>query len=166
MTDTGNAAIRFGYRICVLLAFVLAAPALAVPYSDTVSGDTWVNFQGLPLTSVNSVPPIVMLTMSRDHQLHYKAYNDYSDLDGDGEIESTYNHDFDYYGYFDSYKCYDYVSANGRFEPASLSADKYCGGNWSGNFLNWMSTTRMDACLLYTSPSPRDRTRSRMPSSA
>ena len=25
---------------------------------------------------------------------------------------------------------------------------------------------RFDACLLYTSPSPRDRTRSRMPSSA
>ena len=25
---------------------------------------------------------------------------------------------------------------------------------------------RVDACLLYTSPSPRDRTRSRMPSSA
>ena len=27
-------------------------------------------------------------------------------------------------------------------------------------------TQDMDACLLYTSPSPRDRTRSRMPSSA
>jgi len=27
-------------------------------------------------------------------------------------------------------------------------------------------TPRMAACLLYTSPSPRDRTRSRMPSSA
>ena len=26
--------------------------------------------------------------------------------------------------------------------------------------------TRLDTCLLYTSPSPRDRTRSRMPSSA
>ena len=28
------------------------------------------------------------------------------------------------------------------------------------------STPRREACLLYTSPSPRDRTRSRMPSSA
>ena len=28
------------------------------------------------------------------------------------------------------------------------------------------STIRIDGCLLYTSPSPRDRTRSRMPSSA
>ena len=31
----------------------------------------------------------------------------------------------------------------------------------NGNALAWSS-----ACLLYTSPSPRDRTRSRMPSSA
>ena len=29
-----------------------------------------------------------------------------------------------------------------------------------------VSPARRDACLLYTSPSPRDRTRSRMPSSA
>ena len=28
------------------------------------------------------------------------------------------------------------------------------------------SVTKIDICLLYTSPSPRDRTRSRMPSSA
>ena len=32
-----------------------------------------------------------------------------------------------------------------------------------GSFLLYASTM---ACLLYTSPSPRDRTRSRMPSSA
>ena len=32
----------------------------------------------------------------------------------------------------------------------------------------WVNIDRMNqfACLLYTSPSPRDRTRSRMPSSA
>ena len=31
--------------------------------------------------------------------------------------------------------------------------------------VNWLKI-KNDACLLYTSPSPRDRTRSRMPSSA
>ena len=30
----------------------------------------------------------------------------------------------------------------------------------------WMTLDELDICLLYTSPSPRDRTRSRMPSSA
>ena len=29
-----------------------------------------------------------------------------------------------------------------------------------------LSIPRLEGCLLYTSPSPRDRTRSRMPSSA
>ena len=37
------------------------------------------------------------------------------------------------------------------------------GGNWSANIKN---TQTHPTCLLYTSPSPRDRTRSRMPSSA
>ena len=32
--------------------------------------------------------------------------------------------------------------------------------------LNRRSLAKSEACLLYTSPSPRDRTRSRMPSSA
>ena len=32
--------------------------------------------------------------------------------------------------------------------------------------INFFDTAELYACLLYTSPSPRDRTRSRMPSSA
>ena len=40
-------------------------------------------------------------------------------------------------------------------------------GNGSGTITNTIETTDVTrACLLYTSPSPRDRTRSRMPSSA
>ena len=74
---------------------------------------------------------------------NFKAYNDYSDLDRDGVVDTTYKHSFDYYGYFDSYKCYDYSS--GLFEPASETADKYCAGNWSGNFLNWATMARIDA---------------------
>ena len=31
-----------------------------------------------------------------------------------------------------------------RFEPVSLTADKYCTGQWSGNFLNWATMSRMD----------------------
>ena len=34
------------------------------------------------------------------------------------------------------------------------------------NMINDLGIEVYDACLLYTSPSPRDRTRSRMPSSA
>ena len=34
------------------------------------------------------------------------------------------------------------------------------------NDFHWIIFTSSNGCLLYTSPSPRDRTRSRMPSSA
>ena len=36
-----------------------------------------------PLFVGQAVPPKVMLNMSKDHQLFFKAYDDYSDLDGD-----------------------------------------------------------------------------------
>ena len=35
-----------------------------------------------------------------------------------------------------------------------------------GHRVVYLLVTKGEACLLYTSPSPRDRTRSRMPSSA
>ena len=54
-----------------------------------------------------AIPPVVMLNVGRDHQLHYKAYTDYSDLDGDGVLDTTYKHTITYYGYFDSFKCYN-----------------------------------------------------------
>ena len=37
---------------------------------------------------------------------------------------------------------------------------------WHLNYSTWLGKHGMYFCLLYTSPSPRDRTRSRMPSSA
>jgi type IV pilus assembly protein PilY1 len=102
-----------------------------------------------------AIPPQVMITMTKDQQLFKKAYNDYSDLDSDGVLDLTYKQSITYYGYFDSFKCYNYNTGNLRFEPFGTTADKYCtGGNagkWSGNFLNWVTMTRMDAVrkLLY-----------------
>ena len=37
---------------------------------------------------------------------------------------------------------------------------------WGGFTLEWYKTLFHNSCLLYTSPSPRDRQKSRMPSSA
>ncbi len=109
------------------------------------------NISQIPLFVTQSVTPQVMLTMSNDHQLYFEAYPDYADLTGDGKAERTYNHDMDYYGYFDSYKCYDYDTAAGRFVPESITSTKYCSGNWSGNFLNYISMARIDVIrkILY-----------------
>lgn len=89
--------------------------------------------------------PLVMLTMSRDHKLYYEAYNDASDINGDGILDIGYKPAINYYGYFDSFKCYTYDSATGRFNVASVTANKKCNGQWSGDFLNYVTMTRMDA---------------------
>ena len=45
--------------------------------------------------------------------------------------------------------------------------DHYASNYWCGSHDEWKSTsTVLDDCLLYTSPSPRDQRGSRMPSSA
>ncbi len=106
-------------------------------------------FDSMPVNLVDSATPLVMINASVDHQLFHKAYDDYSDLDGDGVPDTTYTNSFDYYGYFDSYKCYAYDSAQQFFAPMAATATKYCEGSsngyWSGNFLNWVSMARIDA---------------------
>ncbi|MGD0960678.1 MAG: hypothetical protein ABSB19_12800, partial [Methylomonas sp.] len=97
-----------------------------------------------PLFVANNTTPLVMLNISKDHQLFFKAYDDYSDLNGDGVPDTTYNNSINYYGYFDSFKCYNYNATTARFEPASTTGNYYCNGNWSGNFLNWATMARID----------------------
>ncbi len=116
-------------------------------------------FNGPP-SAGNAVPPYVMIAASKDQQLFKKAYDDFSDLDGDGNIETTYKHSIDYYGYFDSGKCYVYSDANKRYEPSSITTNKYCSGDWSGNFLNWASMTRIDALRKVLYGGNRSATRS------
>jgi type IV pilus assembly protein PilY1 len=137
---------RLTQILCGALSFCVAAqPAQAALMTLATQ----------PLFLGASIPPQVMITMTKDQQLYKKAYNDYSDLDNDGVLETTYKHAINYYGYFDSTKCYDYSTANRRFEPFGTTSDKYCtganAGKWSGNFLNWVAMTRMDAVrkLLY-----------------
>jgi len=107
------------------------------------AGATYAAVSQTPLFLTTSVPPILMLTMGRDHKLYYEAYNDASDLDGDGALDIRYTPSIDYFGYFDSYKCYNYSS--NKFTPASTTTDKTCSGNWSGDILNYLTTSRMDA---------------------
>ena len=114
--------------------------SLASLYS---AGTAFAAVSQAPLFLTTSVPPILMLTMGRDHKLYYEAYNDASDLDGDGALDIRYTPSIDYFGYFDSYKCYNYSS--NKFTPASTTTDKTCAGNWSGDFLNYLTTSRMDA---------------------
>ena len=143
-----------GFIAVGLIALPSSSQSMAVSLAIPISAQTSAAFVNQPITTVESAPPVVMLNMTRDHQLFYKAYNDYSDLDNDGAPETSYKHAINYYGYFDTSKCYTYT--NSRFEPTTITADKYCNagsasGQWSGNFLNWVAMTRFDAVrkLLY-----------------
>ena len=146
------------HGLLLSLAFLPAALSLNV-HAAQLSGAVMANYAAGPITTVAQVTPLVMLSMSRDHQYFFKAYNDFSDVDSDGVVETTYDDTFEYYGYFHSRLCYFYNDANQRFEPSGAtdaSANKhYCLGSqsakFSGNFLNWATMTRMDIVrkLLY-----------------
>ena len=112
---------------------------------DYLSGaDNMLKYAALPVTSVDSAQPQAMITLSKDHSLWLKAYNDYSDVTGDGVPDTSYLHSFRYYGYFDDGKCYNHDGSS--FTPKAFAdANRYCdGSSWSGNFLNWAAMARID----------------------
>lgn len=140
-----------------------AGAALSIGFLPSVhafanlSGADMLDYTAYPVTTLENVTPQVMLAMSRDHQYFLKAYNDYTDLDDSGTVEqdeTTYNNSFEYYGYFDPDKCYSYDRQNfpgggfiEHFEPKAFAVNYYCdtvAGEWSGNFMNWATMTRMD----------------------
>ena len=97
-----------------------------------------------PLFTASGQPPLNMLVMGKDTKNYYEAYNDASDLDGDGALDIGYKPaKIDYYGYFNSYVCYTHDGD--KFVPSSSTANKQCSGKWSGDFLNYVTTSRMDA---------------------
>ncbi|MGH8595437.1 MAG: hypothetical protein ACREXT_02120, partial [Gammaproteobacteria bacterium] len=139
-------------------------PALWAPVSiagptDNYSGALMSTFQATPVEIVQAVPPLVMLTMSMDHQYFQRAYNDFTDLTGDGDVERTYDDTFNYYGYFHPHRCYQFAEPTRVFNVVGVveivGTNHYCKGAldnaWSGNFLNWATMTRMDVVrkLLY-----------------
>ena len=93
---------------------------------DLIFAASSADYEAQPPFVASGVPPLVMLVMGRNHKLYYEAYNDASDLnpeDDDG-LDIGYNPSIDYYGYFDSYKCYTYNSSADVFEPSSVTDDK------------------------------------------
>ncbi|MGY5450849.1 pilus assembly protein [Agarivorans sp. MS3-6] len=109
-----------------------------------------------PLYVATTPSPMVMLVMGRDHTLYYEAYNDASDLSGDGNLDIHYSPtSIDYFGYFDSQRCYSYSTASSMFVPGASAATttKICDGadEWSGDFLNYLTMSRMDVlrAVLY-----------------
>lgn len=155
-----------------LLSVLMAAVALA---AGPVTGyganrPEASDYNVSPPYLAGAAPPLVMLVLARDQSLFHLAYNDTSDIDGDGKLDIGFNPSISYYGLFDSATCYKpgtaggvaafvpsrVTTTGGSFgsnpkKPAQQEVDPgplgYCGGNdeWSGNFLNYVTTNRMDA---------------------
>ena len=134
-------------KLPLIFAFALAA----------LAGSAAAALSTIPpnIISTTQNKPMVMLTASKDFSMFWKAYTDFEDIDFDGIIDYTYKPSFSYYGYFDSDKCYTYETTNsGRFVPAAAVSTSgsdlgkhYCAsgtGQWSGNFLNWSTMSRID----------------------
>src|SRR6187431_2723077 len=113
----------------------LGAMALVVAASGNVQAAPLV-IADTPLFLNGAVPPLNMIIMGRDHKLYYEAYNDASDLNNDGVLDTKYKgyelkfpapdpdlgispYKIDYYGYFDSFKCYVYDST-GFWDPVAM----------------------------------------------
>lgn len=146
------------FNACFMFVMTLGAGLSSTPvYSASLA------VSESPLFVSTTVPPLTMLVMGKDHKLYYEAYNDATDLNGDSIVDVGYQGyhtganvslNVDYYGYFNSYVCYEYNASSGRFEPSSAKSasdianrDKTCSGanEWSGDFLNYVTTARIDA---------------------
>ncbi len=114
-----------------------------------------------PLYLTQSKTPLMMLVQSRDEQLFNKAYSDYTDLDGDGQIDTTYKNAFEYAGYFDPDLCYSGGTGGTPFKASGAATNHQCGGKWSGNFLNWVTMSRLDILryVLYGGKRSTDTTK-------
>ncbi|WP_417316077.1 MULTISPECIES: pilus assembly protein [Gammaproteobacteria] len=133
------------FLMVALLSVMTSAVAVTQNSDSLSSGD----FTMQPPVLTARETPLVMLGLSVDNQLFYKAYSDYTDIDSDGVIETTYDDTFDYYGYFNSGWCYTYDSGDYVYEPQNTAGGANghsCPGaeKWSGNFLNWATMTRVD----------------------
>jgi len=141
-----------------LIITLLIAIAGSLIHHSAVAQVTMSNYTAYPPFISKTVPPAVMLMMTKDHRLFFKGYNDIVDLDngkpgGDAAVDITYKDNIDYVGYFDSKKCYDYgngttgFGGTGRFNASAAGTGAYghmCAGNWSGNFMNWATMARID----------------------
>ncbi len=164
-------------RYCKPITHIILSVLFFLQYAHEAHAERAIDYQAVPPFVTNQAPPLVMLVMARNHKLYYEAYNDATDLDGDGSIDVGYrgegepfqdtngngtwnqgetftdmngdgrwNPGIDYYGYFDSHKCYVYDTGQERFEPRRITTDKKCTGTdeWSGDFLNYLTMSRMD----------------------
>ena len=168
MTPKRQHLVRYASQLAVLLCLA-SCPGWSAAQSPTLAQ--------APLTTMKTAPALMLLTMGRDLSFAQTAYNDVSDIDGDGQIDLHFKPNFRYAGYYAPDRCYSY--ANELFTPAKAatlvvsdpndrSRDAYkcnmtstSSALWSGNFMNWLTMSRIDVLrrVLYGGMRSTDTTK-------
>jgi type IV pilus assembly protein PilY1 len=153
--NAGGTSIK---RIALAGLLALTLAGLTAPQASAAE----LALSNLPLYLELAVDPNILFNMSVETPMGGAAYNDQpgtpaackgrQDVSGSSNIGTCYFDNVEYIGYFDPWKCYDYNSSLARFEPAQKTNPKHeCGSSkWSGNFLNWATTTAIDEFILAT----------------
>ncbi|HXZ43703.1 MAG TPA: hypothetical protein VEH53_02665, partial [archaeon] len=149
----------------ILVAGLLATVGLlSAPVTGEAVGpinEVNADYTAIPPFITTVAPPLVLIVLGRDQKLYFEAYDDHTDLDGDGVVETGYSpfqsdgvtDKIRYYGYFDCDSCYTYTTSpaypgtggGGYFSRSGAATNRKCGGTaWSGDFLNYLTMSRMD----------------------
>ena len=124
----------------LIAAFLISVISSLLPSGRAQAA---INLPDIPLFIEGSKTALLQLVLQRDNNLFYEAYPSYEDINSDGVLDITFKpHEIDYYGYFSSHLCY--VEMEDHMDPVSFTQDKKCEGLWSGDFLNYLTMTRMD----------------------
>jgi len=139
-------------RVNTALKWICGTTVVACSFA--VNAVPWPN---KPLATNAAATPMTMLIAGKDHRLFYEAYNDASDIDGDGTMDTRFKPEITYFGLYDSSLCYSFSGTRSRelagndglFSPAAIAgALGICtstAAEWSGNWLNYVTTSRIDA---------------------
>ncbi len=151
-----NKLIPRGIRVAQSIRLALLGASLVAAVSTSA-----VTIPNSPLTVQPTAKAMVMLAMGRDHRMFYEAYNDASDIDGDGTLDIRFKPAITYLGLFDSNLCYTHSNGSGNsdlFTPAGAASGalKTCSGQWAGNWLNYVTTSRIDAMRVVLYGGMRD----------
>lgn len=114
---------------------------------SAAASESPLNLAEAPLFVSGGKTALVQLIVQRDNNLFFEAYPSYADFDDDGVLDIRYKpQEIDYLGYFGENLCYSLTSGD-HLSATSAAMNKKCSGAWSGDFLNYLTMTRMDVML-------------------
>ncbi|MDR2340084.1 MAG: hypothetical protein LBF40_08130 [Deltaproteobacteria bacterium] len=105
----------FPYKFVAFAAAALVAglAALGCPSEGlAINVSDKSNYQNSPVLASGTTIPRVLLVISKDIKMFGQAYNELTDMDEDGRMDTGFNPAVLYYGYFDPYSCYKYSSTS------------------------------------------------------